>query len=98
MARMGGDEFVIILEAVDRAENTLRVAGKVRKNLGQPFGIVNCPLHVTVSIGVSMYPEHGMDGSTLIKAADHAMYVAKKKHDYCMLFTLPKQPNDNQSC
>ena len=95
VARMGGDEFVIILEEVKSSENALCIAGKVQKNLGQSFGIINYPLPMTASIGISLYPEHGMDGSTLLKAADHAMYVAKKKHNYCMLFTFPKQSNDN---
>ncbi|WP_330130895.1 diguanylate cyclase domain-containing protein [Shewanella xiamenensis] len=78
VARFGGDEFVILLERVDSAHNTLLVAQKVLDILNQPFELVEQQIHIFPSIGVALYPEHGKDEQQLISCADAAMYKAKK--------------------
>ncbi|MFV0595192.1 diguanylate cyclase domain-containing protein [Shewanella sp.] len=78
VARFGGDEFVILLERVDSAQNTLLVAQKILEMLNQPFELVNQQIHILPSIGIALYPEHGSDEKQLLSCADTAMYKAKR--------------------
>ena len=78
VARFGGDEFVILLERVDSAQNTLLVAQKILEVLNQPFELVNQQVHILPSIGIALYPEHGRDEKQLLSCADTAMYKAKR--------------------
>ncbi|WP_280154462.1 EAL domain-containing protein [Piscinibacter sp. XHJ-5] len=79
VARFGGDEFVLVLENLSKASDAAVVADKVLACCAEPFVIGERELHVTASIGVSIYPEDGADGETLLKNADTAMYRAKDK-------------------
>jgi diguanylate cyclase (GGDEF)-like protein len=78
VARMGGDEFVIIAsgEGLD-ANLALGIANRVVDALSQPFAIAPMPAPVSASVGVAMYPEHGTTGEELMKNADIALYEAK---------------------
>ncbi len=87
VARMSGDEFVIVLESVADGESAMLVAEKVRKTLRKNFDALGCQLKISASIGVSLYPEHGRAANTLLKAADRAMYIAKKEKDKCILYS-----------
>jgi diguanylate cyclase (GGDEF)-like protein/PAS domain S-box-containing protein len=87
VARMSGDEFVIVLEAVADGESAMLVAEKVRKALQKNFDALGCQLKISSSIGVSLYPEHGSAANTLLKAADRAMYIAKKEKNKCILYS-----------
>ena len=78
VCRQGGDEFVILLADVDHAEHAALSAQKILDSLSAPHRIDQLELHVTVSIGISIYPDDGQDGDTLIKSADTAMYHAKE--------------------
>lgn len=78
VARFGGDEFVILLERVDSAQNTLLVAQKILEVLNHPFELVNQQIHILPSIGIALYPEHGKDEKQLLSCADSAMYKAKR--------------------
>jgi len=78
VARFGGDEFVILLERVDSAQNTLLAAHKILQVLNQPFELADQQIHILPSIGIALYPEHGMDEKQLLSCADAAMYKAKK--------------------
>ncbi len=77
LARIGGDEFALLLEAIDGADAALAVAEKIRVALGKPFLIDGHALHISVSIGIAMFPEHGDDQISLSKHADAALYAAK---------------------
>ncbi len=82
--RLGGDEFTIIL--VDLTDNTAvaRVAEKIREEIAESCCIKGHELYVTVSIGISIYPDDGDEVETLVKNADMAMYAAKEKgQGYC---------------
>lgn len=75
--RNGGDEFILVLQEMEQPNQAAITARRVLKALAAPHQIGELDLHVTASIGVSVYPEDGPDAETLIKNADTAMYQAK---------------------
>jgi diguanylate cyclase (GGDEF)-like protein len=77
VARMGGDEFTVILGGVRAPLGNERVAKEIVEALANPFVLGGKSCMITVSIGVSLYPENGETADQLIKIADAAMYVAK---------------------
>jgi diguanylate cyclase (GGDEF)-like protein len=76
MARQGGDEFVVLMDELTDREPITRVSQRILDAVGEPFVIDGQELHITASIGISVYPE---DGRTLLRNADIAMYRAKEK-------------------
>ncbi|MEA2118423.1 putative bifunctional diguanylate cyclase/phosphodiesterase [Halovibrio sp. HP20-50] len=78
VARLGGDEFVILLSKVSRREQIEPIAQKILFSVREPFVLAGQECHVSVSIGVSLYPFDGLDEQTLLKRADMAMYQAKQ--------------------
>jgi diguanylate cyclase (GGDEF)-like protein len=78
VSRLGGDEFVILLGETRHVEGATAVAQKIVEVLGQAFSIHGRELHVTPSVGLSLYPQNGEDARTLITRADAAMYFAKQ--------------------
>jgi len=79
VARMGGDEFMVLLPEIDEAEDTTRIAKKTLDAIRKPFVIGSHKLNVTISIGIAIYPDNAKDGENLIENADAAMYRAKEK-------------------
>jgi diguanylate cyclase (GGDEF)-like protein len=79
LARLGGDEFGLLLPAaeVDQARD---LAAAVLSELRRPFGLTEATLHVDASIGIAVFPQHGVDRATLLRHADTAMYAAKAVH------------------
>jgi diguanylate cyclase (GGDEF)-like protein/PAS domain S-box-containing protein len=77
-ARMGGDEFTILVENLEDPNYTAVIATKIQNQLIRPFDILGHRLHISASIGISLYPEDGRDVSNLTKNADAAMYQAKE--------------------
>jgi diguanylate cyclase (GGDEF)-like protein/PAS domain S-box-containing protein len=78
VARIGGDEFTILLGAVPAQADSTTVAQKVLESVARPFGIEGHELFVTTSIGIALFPNDGADPETLLKNADAAMYRAKE--------------------
>ena len=78
VARIGGDEFIVLLSLVDAEADVLLVAEKIRYSLSQPMMLMGLELNISSSIGVALFPEHGDDEVTLLKHADAAMYEAKQ--------------------
>jgi diguanylate cyclase (GGDEF)-like protein/PAS domain S-box-containing protein len=78
VSRQGGDEFVVLLSAVNRPNSAAVTAAKILEAIAKPHSIDQHDLHVTASIGVSAYPDDGLNAETLIKNADTAMYQMKE--------------------
>ncbi len=78
VARMGGDEFVVVLTDLKRAEDAGPIAQKILGVLPRPVNIEGHDLRVTTSIGICAYPHDGEDVETLLRNADAAMYHAKQ--------------------
>lgn len=77
VARVGGDEFMVLLNSVERPEQARMVAEKIRQSMAEPVRVGARSLQVSASIGLAHYPEHGGDEDALVSAADDAMYLAK---------------------
>ena len=87
VARIGGDEFVILLPVIEATQDALLVAEKIRLALNQSFVLVGQSLNISSSTGIAVYPEHGKDEKQLVKNADIAMYHAKNSgRDNVMLY------------
>ena len=80
VARVGGDEFTILLPTTDNAAGAAAAAQKLIASLKAPFQIDGKELVVGASFGIAMCPEHGIDAATLTRHADAAMYTAKHGH------------------
>ncbi len=79
VARMGGDEFTVLLPEVSQAGEAVEIAERILETLRQPWRIDNREYHVTTSIGIAIYPSDGEDAESLIRNADTAMYRAKEQ-------------------
>ena len=78
VARMGGDEFALILPDLKGVQDAIQVAQKIVESFRKPFLIDTHQLVVTTSIGIAVYPDDGIDEGVLVKNADIAMYQAKE--------------------
>jgi diguanylate cyclase (GGDEF)-like protein len=78
VARLGGDEFLILMVAADIRSEIERVRLRLTRAVAEPVHLGGRDLHVTASIGVALYPQHGNDVQTLMRNADLAMYSAKE--------------------
>ncbi len=78
VSRHGGDEFLVLLSEITHAADAVLIAEKMLAALAAPCRVREHELHLSASIGISIYPEHGDDVATLINYADAAMYRAKK--------------------
>ena len=78
VARLGGDEFVVLLPELDDGKYVVAVGQKILSAVARPFLLIGQEFRVTVSIGISAYPQDGLDERTLTKNADIAMYQAKE--------------------
>ncbi|MGV8921833.1 MAG: EAL domain-containing protein [Thermomonas sp.] len=79
LARLGGDEFVVVVTELNDAQDAMRVATKLIEALRVPFQVEGHELFVSVSLGISIYPDDGLTGENLMANADAAMYRAKEK-------------------
>jgi diguanylate cyclase (GGDEF)-like protein len=78
VARVGGDEFVVLLDGIGQTIDAMQVAEKIHAVLLEPFRLSSGQsVHISSSAGIAIYPEHGMDETTLSRHADVAMYAAK---------------------
>jgi diguanylate cyclase (GGDEF)-like protein len=89
VSRQGGDEFVALLSEVRQPEDAAITAGKMLRAVAEAHCIDGHEFRVTTSIGVSIYPDDGLDAETLVKNADTAMYEAKEKGRQCYRFFTP---------
>ncbi|HEX9161798.1 MAG TPA: EAL domain-containing protein [Thermoanaerobaculia bacterium] len=91
VARMGGDEFTVLLSDVTDGRGAATVARKILDTVSEPVTIDGHELKVTTSIGIAVFPGDGFDGETLLKNADRAMYRAKQlgRNNYQYATTPP---------
>lgn len=89
VSRIGGDEFMVLLLDVDSEDTAVMVAEKIRNSLNRPFEVENKLLSISSSIGIAIYPEHGIDAIELAGNADCAMYWVKDNgRDKVEVFTM----------
>jgi diguanylate cyclase (GGDEF)-like protein/PAS domain S-box-containing protein len=89
VSRQGGDEFVVLLSEVEQSEDAAITARRMLQAVAEAHSIDQHDLHVTTSIGVSVYPDDGQDAETLIRNADTAMYQAKENGRQSYQFFKP---------
>ncbi|MGD0403834.1 MAG: EAL domain-containing protein, partial [Candidatus Acidiferrales bacterium] len=89
VSRQGGDEFVVLLSEVEQSDDAASTARRMLQAIAEPHSIGQHDLHVTASIGLSIYPDDGLDAETLIKNADTAMYQAKENGHQSYQFFKP---------
>jgi diguanylate cyclase (GGDEF)-like protein/PAS domain S-box-containing protein len=78
VARIGGDEFILLLPTLQKEDNASRVAEKILSTFNEPFYLGNHQIHITPSIGIAIYPDHGNNMDLLLRNSDIAMYAAKE--------------------
>lgn len=96
VARIGGDEFIVLLPDLHDAAETQSIASKIVAATADPFLIDQTTASITVSIGVVTYPEGGLDPQTLLRCADEAMYAAKKRGKNGFQIYLPTLANRSE--
>jgi len=79
VARVGGDEYLVLLNSVSSGEAALAVADRIRRAIGRRCVIDGQTLNVSCTVGISLFPDHATDTEALIKNADIAMYCAKER-------------------
>jgi len=78
VARVGGDEFVVLLTSINQPQDAMQVAQKIHASLRVPFHLpIGQSVQISSSAGVALYPEHGLNEASLSRHADVAMYAAK---------------------
>jgi diguanylate cyclase (GGDEF)-like protein len=77
LARIGGDEFILLMQDTNKRTDAANIARKILDSLKEPISIDGHELHLSVSIGIAVYPQDGDDMKTLIKKSDAAMYYCK---------------------
>ena len=93
VARLGGDEFALMLAPIRDAQAAVEVAHRVRAALVTPFHLEGLLFELEASIGVAMFPEHGVDGEQLLQRADVAMYLAKDSRTGVEIYAADRDPN-----
>ncbi len=86
VARLGGDEFVILLPRIGTGRDAAQTASRAIHAITGPFNVLGHELHITTSIGISLFPKDGDDADALLKHADAALYQAKDHGRNCYQF------------
>jgi diguanylate cyclase (GGDEF)-like protein/PAS domain S-box-containing protein len=96
VARVGGDEFILVLDNIESDANATLVARKIIGALSIPFDLMGLPAHIGGSIGISMFPNDAESPSGLVKQADEAMYLAKQsgKNTFRFFRDVPPTKDD----
>lgn len=95
MSRLGGDEFAILIPHYKEQEEVKILAQRIITELAKPIKLSKGTTTISVSIGITFFPLHGPDATTLVKNADGAMYTAKNngKNQYSVFTITETQPN-----
>lgn len=92
VARIGGDEFVLICPDLYTQQATAELCGRLMRSINEPIALDTCLVTVSASIGIAFYPEYSETINELIHAADQAMYSAKKAGRSRWFFAMPNKP------
>ncbi|MFZ0322957.1 MAG: EAL domain-containing protein [Actinomycetes bacterium] len=95
LARLGGDEFAILLSDVS-SDGAAAVAERVRDALAEPFSVDGVTVRVDASVGISLFPVHGSEVSTLLRHADIAMYQSKARRSGYHVYEAESDPSKGQ--
>jgi diguanylate cyclase (GGDEF)-like protein len=93
VARLGGDEFAVLLPSVPDADAATEVALRIQSALAEPFRFEGVLLELEASVGIALYPEHGVDVQQLQRSADVAMYLAKDERSGVEVYSAHKDRN-----
>jgi diguanylate cyclase (GGDEF)-like protein len=93
VARLGGDELALFVPG-GTAPEAMALADLVRATFEEPVSVEGVPLMVTASVGVAVYPEHGVSAELLLQRADVAMYTAKRRRTGVELYDAAVDTND----
>ncbi len=91
VARMGGDEFAVLLPGLNR-DDAVSAAGKMLEAIGKPYNLEGLILQVNASTGISFCPDHGEEPDLIIQRAEVAMYMAKRSGEGYDVFNAEKDP------
>lgn len=94
VARVGGDEFLLLLPTASSSEQAAVAATKILQALNEPLMISGQSIDIGASIGVAVFPEHGEDSATLLRHSDSAMYVAKRSQSGYTVYNLTLDSED----
>ncbi len=99
VARLGGDEFIVILNDLGKDQRSADaqahdIAEKIRKKLALPYDLGDQEQHITMSVGISMFPNHDHDVHDILKHADIAMYRAKESGRNTIRFFMPSMQKE----
>jgi diguanylate cyclase (GGDEF)-like protein len=97
VARMGGDEFAVLLPTTSHHEGAVVVARKILAAITQSFQVENQCFQIGISLGISLFPEHGDSGDILMRAADAAMYEAKRPRNDFRIYSPDLSANPGTS-
>ena len=86
VVRLGSDEFVVVLEKIDKAADAVSIAARLMKTVTEPLQLSGHDLSIAVAIGGSLYPRDASDGNTLLKYADIALAEARRKRSSIVRF------------
>jgi len=97
VARLGGDEFGILVPRLADASAARVLAGRVADALAEPVPLDGLPVDVTAAVGIALYPDHGVDNTTLLRHAEVAMYDAKHRGAAYAIYTPESDHNSPES-
>jgi diguanylate cyclase (GGDEF)-like protein len=99
ISRHGGDEFLILLSAIDSDQAVAAIAAKILQALAAPVIFMDKPIQIKASLGIAFYPAHGTDALSLIQGADDAMYQSKRRGGSCFsIYSSNTHSQQNGHC
>ncbi|HUN75289.1 MAG TPA: EAL domain-containing protein [Steroidobacteraceae bacterium] len=90
VARLGGDEFVVLIADVLRLPDVERIAARILAEIARPLTLSGLEIHISASVGISVWPDDGTDAASMLRHADAAMYHAKKSGCNMHQFFAPR--------
>ncbi|HVH62775.1 MAG TPA: EAL domain-containing protein, partial [Candidatus Dormibacteraeota bacterium] len=95
VARYGGDEFAIVPWGATDVPRAVLIAEKILQTVGKPFTIDDQPVHIEVSIGIAVFPQHADDAESLMRRADVAMYTAKRARSGFSVYSVDQEGGES---